>query len=70
MIKLKPCPMCGGRARCSSTERGAAAYAYVICNSCGLRIYGPTFSIYYHCKCPELRQRRNEVQLKWNRRTP
>lgn len=68
MITLRPCPFCGGRAKCSSTESGNRAHAFVFCTVCGARLRGAGFHIYYHCKCTEFRKYRDEIRKQWNTR--
>lgn len=64
-----PCPLCGGRARCTSAEFSMRAWTLVYCTVCSLRLKGEVFSIYYHCLCAELRRQRRNTIAKWNRRT-
>lgn len=72
---LKPCPFCGcNNPVMCSCERGAAAYVYVFCPKCRVKLPGDNFFSYiHHCGdesgAPvQFERALTAVKEKWNKR--
>ncbi len=65
MIKLKPCPFCGGEAyyRTPEKEKGVFEIMMIECKKCGASPYA--IQVY---DCWPLEEKQNAIAKLWNRR--